>query len=126
LDPKKDSALINGTQIQFRHLAVKSSAADALIVLEACRYLIGGNESLKPLTGTKAPFAERLHDLRPFNEKKKKRKKKENKKKKKKKKKKNAKIKKRDKLVATGALRLLLKDSAIIKVMLIAVVYRTL
>jgi histidine ammonia-lyase len=62
LGPKEGLALINGTQF------ILSFAVKAVQVLHNC--LEGadiiGAMSLESLTGTKAPFDERLHALRPF------------------------------------------------------------
>jgi len=62
LGPKEGLALINGTQF---------IAAYAVAGLERMHYLLEaadiiGAMSLEALTGTKAPFDERLHKLRPF------------------------------------------------------------
>lgn len=62
LGPKEGLALINGTQFILAH-AVK--AVQRLhYSLEAADII--GAMSLEALTGTKAPFDERLHRLRPF------------------------------------------------------------
>lgn len=62
LGPKEGLALINGTQFILAH-AVK--AVQRLhYCLEAADII--GAMSLEALTGTKAPFDERLHRLRPF------------------------------------------------------------
>lgn len=62
LGPKEGLALINGTQFILAH-AVK--AVQRLhYSLEAADII--GAMSLEALTGTKAPFDERLHQLRPF------------------------------------------------------------
>ncbi|HYJ38316.1 MAG TPA: histidine ammonia-lyase [Chitinophagaceae bacterium] len=83
LGPKEGLALINGTQF------ILSYAVQAVHRLHNCLEAsdIIGAMSLEALTGTKAPFDERLHELRPFNG---------------------------NKLVAQR-LRLLLKDSAIMQ-----------
>src|SRR6187551_1076573 len=83
LGPKEGLALINGTQF------ILSYAVKAVRRMHNCLEAadIIGAMSLEALTGTKAPFDERLHDLRPFNG---------------------------NKLVAQR-LRLLLKDSAIMQ-----------
>lgn len=83
LGPKEGLALINGTQF------ILSFAVKAVQRMNNCLEAadIIGAMSLEALTGTKAPFDERLHDLRPFNG---------------------------NKLVAQR-LRLLLKDSAIMQ-----------
>src|SRR4029453_15285055 len=83
LGPKEGLALINGTQF------ILSYAVKAVQRMHNCLEAadIIGAMSLEALTGTKAPFDERLHDLRPFNG---------------------------NKLVAQR-LRLLLKDSAIMQ-----------
>ena len=83
LGPKEGLALINGTQF------ILSFAVKAVQRMHNCLEAadIIGAMSLEALTGTKAPFDERLHDLRPFNG---------------------------NKLVAQR-LRLLLKDSAIMQ-----------
>lgn len=83
LGPKEGLALINGTQF------ILSFAVKAVQRMHNCLEAadIIGAMSLEALTGTKAPFDERLHDLRPFNG---------------------------NKLVARR-LRLLLKDSAIMQ-----------
>lgn len=83
LGPKEGLALINGTQF------ILSFAAKAVQRMHNCLEAadIIGAMSLEALSGTKAPFDERLHDLRPFNG---------------------------NKLVAQR-LRLLLKDSAIMQ-----------
>jgi len=83
LGPKEGLALINGTQF-ILSFAVKA-VQRMYNCLEAADII--GAMSLEALTGTKAPFDERLHDLRPFNG---------------------------NKLVAQR-LRLLLKDSAIMQ-----------
>jgi histidine ammonia-lyase len=83
LGPKEGLALINGTQFILSY-AVKC-VQRMHNCLEAADII--GAMSLEALTGTKAPFDERLHDLRPF---------------------------KGSKLVAQR-LRLLLKDSAIMQ-----------
>ncbi len=83
LGPKEGLALINGTQF------ILSFAVRAVQRMHNCLEAadIIGAMSLEALTGTKAPFDERLHDLRPFHG---------------------------NKLVAQR-LRLLLKDSAIMQ-----------
>jgi histidine ammonia-lyase len=83
LGPKEGLALINGTQF------ILSFAVKAVQRMHNCLEAadIIGAMSLEALTGTKAPFDERLHELRPFNG---------------------------NKLVAQR-LRLLLKDSAIMQ-----------
>src|SRR6187431_1009703 len=83
LGPKEGLALINGTQF-ILSFAVKA-VQRMYNCLEAADII--GAMSLEALTGTRAPFDERLHDLRPFNG---------------------------NKLVAQR-LRLLLKDSAIMQ-----------
>jgi len=63
LGPKEGLALINGTQFILAH-AIK--AVERLHnCLEAADII--GAMSLEALTGTKAPFDERLHQLRPFS-----------------------------------------------------------
>lgn len=83
LGPKEGLALINGTQF------ILSFAVKAVQRMHNCLEAadIIGAMSLEALTGTKAPFDERLHNLRPFTG---------------------------NKLVAQR-LRLLLKDSAIMQ-----------
>lgn len=83
LGPKEGLALINGTQF------ILAYAVNAVQRMHNCLEAadIIGAMSLEALTGTKAPFDERLHDLRPFRG---------------------------NKLVAQR-LRLLLKDSAIMQ-----------
>jgi histidine ammonia-lyase len=83
LGPKEGLALINGTQF------ILAFAVKAVQRMHNCLEAadIIGAMSLEALTGTKAPFDERLHNLRPFNG---------------------------NKLVAQR-LRLLLKDSAIMQ-----------
>jgi len=83
LGPKEGLALINGTQF------ILSYAVKAVQRMNNCLEAadIIGAMSLEALTGTKSPFDERLHELRPFNG---------------------------NKLVAQR-LRLLLKDSAIMQ-----------
>ncbi|MGQ0737735.1 MAG: histidine ammonia-lyase [Bacteroidota bacterium] len=83
LGPKEGLALINGTQF------ILSFAVKAVQRMHNCLEAadIIGAMSLESLTGTKAPFDERLHELRPFEG---------------------------NKLVAQR-LRLLLKDSAIMQ-----------
>ncbi|MGC4038985.1 MAG: histidine ammonia-lyase [Chitinophagaceae bacterium] len=63
LGPKEGLALINGTQF------ILSFAVKAVQRLHNCLEAadIIGAMSLEALTGTKAPFDERLHELRPFN-----------------------------------------------------------
>jgi len=63
LGPKEGLALINGTQF------ILSYAVKALQRLHNCLEAadIIGAMSLEALTGTKAPFDERLHALRPYN-----------------------------------------------------------
>lgn len=63
LGPKEGLALINGTQF------ILSFAVKAVQRMHNCLEVadIIGAMSLEALTGTKAPFDERLHDLRPFN-----------------------------------------------------------
>lgn len=62
LGPKEGLALINGTQFI---LAYALAAVNRMHqCLEAADII--GAMSLEALTGTKAPFDERLHDLRPF------------------------------------------------------------
>lgn len=62
LGPKEGLALINGTQFI---LAYAVNAVQRMYnCLEAADII--GAMSLEALTGTKAPFDERLHDLRPF------------------------------------------------------------
>ncbi len=62
LGPKEGLALINGTQF------ILSFAVKAVQRMHNCLEAadIIGAMSLEALTGTKAPFDERLHDLRPF------------------------------------------------------------
>lgn len=62
LGPKEGLALINGTQF------ILSFAIDGLRRMHNCLEAadIIGAMSLEALTGTKAPFDERLHELRPF------------------------------------------------------------
>lgn len=62
LGPKEGLALINGTQFILAY-AVKA-VQRMHNCLEAADII--GAMSLEALTGTKAPFDERLHDLRPF------------------------------------------------------------
>jgi histidine ammonia-lyase len=63
LGPKEGLALINGTQF------ILSYAVKAVQRMHNCLEAadIIGAMSLEALTGTKSPFDERLHDLRPFN-----------------------------------------------------------
>lgn len=63
LGPKEGLALINGTQF------ILSFAIKAVQRMHNCLEAadIIGAMSLESLTGTKAPFDERLHKLRPFN-----------------------------------------------------------
>lgn len=63
LGPKEGLALINGTQFILSY-AVKC-VQRMHNCLEAADII--GAMSLEALTGTKAPFDERLHELRPFN-----------------------------------------------------------
>ena len=62
LGPKEGLALINGTQF------ILSFAVRAVKRMHNCLEVadIIGAMSLEALTGTKAPFDQRLHDLRPF------------------------------------------------------------
>jgi histidine ammonia-lyase len=62
LGPKEGLALINGTQF------ILSFAAKAVQRMHNCLEVadVIGAMSLEALTGTKAPFDERLHQLRPF------------------------------------------------------------
>jgi histidine ammonia-lyase len=62
LGPKEGLALINGTQF------ILAYAVNAVQRMYNCLEAgdIIGAMSLEALTGTKAPFDERLHDLRPF------------------------------------------------------------
>ena len=62
LGPKEGLALINGTQL------ILSFAVKAVQRMHNCLEAadIIGAMSLEALTGTKAPFDERLHELRPF------------------------------------------------------------
>lgn len=62
LGPKEGLALINGTQF------ILSFAVKAVQRLHNCLEAadIIGAMSLEALTGTKAPFDERLHDIRPY------------------------------------------------------------
>jgi len=63
LGPKEGLALINGTQfiLAYAVMAVKRMAN----CLDAADII--GAMSLEALTGTKAPFDERLHQIRPFS-----------------------------------------------------------
>jgi histidine ammonia-lyase len=63
LGPKEGLALINGTQF------ILAFAVKAVQRMHNCLEAadIIGAMSLEALTGTKAPFDERLHELRPFN-----------------------------------------------------------
>lgn len=63
LGPKEGLALINGTQF------ILSYAVKAVQRMHNCLEAadIIGAMSLEALTGTKSPFDERLHELRPFN-----------------------------------------------------------
>ena len=63
LGPKEGLALINGTQF------ILAFAVKAVQRMQNCLEAadIVGAMSLEALTGTKAPFDERLHDLRPFS-----------------------------------------------------------
>ncbi|HWR32091.1 MAG TPA: histidine ammonia-lyase [Chitinophagaceae bacterium] len=63
LGPKEGLALINGTQF------ILSFAVKAVQRMHNCLEAadIIGAMSLEALTGTEAPFDERLHELRPFN-----------------------------------------------------------
>jgi histidine ammonia-lyase len=63
LGPKEGLALINGTQF------ILSFAVKAVQRMHNCLEAadIIGAMTLEALTGTKAPFDERLHELRPFN-----------------------------------------------------------
>ncbi|MEO5945499.1 MAG: histidine ammonia-lyase [Chitinophagaceae bacterium] len=63
LGPKEGLALINGTQF-ILSFAIKG-VQRMHNCLEAADII--GAMSLEALSGTKAPFDERLHDLRPFN-----------------------------------------------------------
>jgi len=63
LGPKEGLALINGTQFILAY-AVKA-VQRMNNCLEAADII--GAMSLEALTGTKAPFDERLHELRPYN-----------------------------------------------------------
>jgi histidine ammonia-lyase len=63
LGPKEGLALINGTQFI---LAYSVKAVQRMHNCLEAADLIGAM-SLEALTGTKAPFDERLHDLRPFD-----------------------------------------------------------
>jgi histidine ammonia-lyase len=62
LGPKEGLALINGTQF------ILSYAVKGVQIMHQCLEAadIIGAMSLEALTGTKAPFDERLHQLRPF------------------------------------------------------------
>ena len=63
LGPKEGLALINGTQF------ILSFAVKAVQIMHQCLEAadIIGAMSLEALTGTKSPFDERLHELRPFS-----------------------------------------------------------
>ena len=63
LGPKEGLTLINGTQF------ILSFAVKAVQRMHNCLEAadVIGAMSLEALTGTKAPFDERLHELRPFN-----------------------------------------------------------
>ncbi|MBC7949567.1 MAG: histidine ammonia-lyase [Chitinophagaceae bacterium] len=63
LGPKEGLALINGTQF------ILAFAVKAVLRMQNCLEAadIIGAMSLEALTGTKAPFDERLHELRPFD-----------------------------------------------------------
>jgi histidine ammonia-lyase len=63
LGPKEGLALINGTQFILSY-AIKA-VQRLLNCLEAADII--GAMSLEALTGTKAPFDERLHELRPYS-----------------------------------------------------------
>lgn len=63
LGPKEGLALINGTQFILAHAVVAVHRLHNC--LEAADII--GAMSLEALTGTKAPFDERLHQLRPFS-----------------------------------------------------------
>jgi histidine ammonia-lyase len=62
LGPKEGLALINGTQFILAYAAANVQRLH--YCLEAADLI--GAMSLEALTGTKAPFDERLHDLRPY------------------------------------------------------------
>jgi len=62
LGPKEGLALINGTQFILAYAVVNLHRMHN--ALEAADLI--GAMSLEALTGTKAPFDERLHELRPF------------------------------------------------------------
>jgi histidine ammonia-lyase len=64
LGPKEGLALINGTQFILAY-AIKD-VQRMHNCLEAADII--GAMSLEALTGTKAPFDERLHELRPYKE----------------------------------------------------------
>src|SRR5690606_36513818 len=62
LGPKEGLALINGTQFILAHAVTGVERMhNALLAAD-----IIGAMSLEALTGTRAPFAARLHALRPF------------------------------------------------------------
>ena len=63
LGPKEGLALINGTQFILAYAV--NTVQRMYNCLEAADII--GAMSLEALTGTKAPFDERLHDLRPFS-----------------------------------------------------------
>jgi histidine ammonia-lyase len=62
LGPKEGLALINGTQFILAHAII--AVQKMLNCLDAADII--GAMSLEALTGTQAPFEERLHRLRPF------------------------------------------------------------
>lgn len=62
LGPKEGLALINGTQFMLAYAVTNTQRLH--YCLEAADII--GAMSLEALTGTKAPFDERLHTLRPF------------------------------------------------------------
>jgi histidine ammonia-lyase len=62
LGPKEGLALINGTQFILAYAVANVQRLH--YCLEAADFI--GAMSLEALTGTKAPFDERLHELRPF------------------------------------------------------------